>query len=132
MSTISLIINVVEQEGPQPTEKPSRWRFAARIRLTVWASLIICLFGTAGTMYSGPECLKVDYPGSTVPGELPTPITETLWIPDGVPLCAGSSYTSTVPEQRPPSRDPPPPMIYTGRPWRRIGTVPCSAFRITC
>jgi len=73
----------------QSTAEPAGWRFAALTRLTAWASLIICIFGAAGTTYGGGRYLKVDYPGSTVPGELPTPVTYTLWIPDGAPRLRG-------------------------------------------
>jgi len=73
----------------QPTAEPVGWRFAARTRLTVWAFLIICIFGAAGVTYGGGRYLKFDYPGSTAPGELPTPVTYTLWIPDATPRMRG-------------------------------------------
>src|SRR4030065_272558 len=37
----------------------------------------------------GGRALKVDYRGWNVPGELPTPVTYTLWIPDGAPHLRG-------------------------------------------
>jgi hypothetical protein len=73
----------------QSMAEPTYWRYAARMRLTVRACLIICIFGAAGTTYGGGRYLKVDYPGSTIPGELPTPVTYTLWIPDGAPHLRG-------------------------------------------
>ena len=73
----------------QSTAEPAAWRFASRTRLIVRAFLIICIFGAAGTAYGGGRYLKDDYPGSTVPGELPTPVTYTLWIPDGAPRLRG-------------------------------------------
>jgi hypothetical protein len=64
-------------------------RFTGRIKLIVWMSVILCIFGAATETHAGGQYLKVDYPGSGAPGELPTPVTYTLWIPDGVPRLRG-------------------------------------------
>lgn len=40
--------------------------------------------GSTAATHEAGQYLKVDYPGSTAPGELQTPVTYTLWIPAGV------------------------------------------------
>ena len=49
------------------------------------ASIAACVFGFAGTTRGAGQYLKVDYPASTVAGELQIAVTYTLWIPDGAP-----------------------------------------------
>jgi len=55
------------------------------MKLVAPASFAVWLFGLAGVAHGAGQYLKVDYPGSTEPGKLQTPVTYTLWIPDGVP-----------------------------------------------
>ncbi|MBN2137614.1 MAG: glycoside hydrolase family 95 protein [Sedimentisphaerales bacterium] len=59
------------------------WRCRTRAKLSMWAFLMLCIFGAADTAHGGGNYFKVDYPGSGRPGELPTPVTYTLWIPKG-------------------------------------------------
>jgi len=73
----------------QWTAESVRSRSAARKRLAIWVSLAIYIWSLAGTTYGGGRYLKVDYPGSTAPGELPTPVTYVLWIPDGASRLRG-------------------------------------------
>jgi hypothetical protein len=53
------------------------------------ALLLVALFGCAGTVQGGGQYLKVDYPASTVEGELRIAVTHTLWLPDGVKTFRG-------------------------------------------
>src|SRR5271170_2621771 len=53
------------------------------------ASIAACVFGFAGTTQGAGQYLKVDYPASTVAGELQIAVTYTLWIPDGAPRLRG-------------------------------------------
>jgi pimeloyl-ACP methyl ester carboxylesterase len=49
----------------------------------------VLVLGLAGAARAGGQYLKVDYPASTVPGELQTAVTYTIWIPDGVSTLRG-------------------------------------------
>ena len=53
------------------------------------ASIAACVFGFAGTTRGSGQYLTVDYPASTVAGELQIAVTYTLWIPDGAPRLRG-------------------------------------------
>src|SRR5712672_4822023 len=53
------------------------------------ASIAACVFGFAGTTRGAGQYLTVDYPASTVAGELQIAVTYTLWIPDGAPRLRG-------------------------------------------
>jgi 6-bladed beta-propeller len=53
------------------------------------ASIAACVFGLAGTTRGAGQYLKVDYPASTVAGELQIAVTYSLWIPDGAPRLRG-------------------------------------------
>jgi pimeloyl-ACP methyl ester carboxylesterase len=57
-------------------------------RVTI-ASIAACVFGFAGTTRGAGQYLKVDYPASTVAGELQIAVTYTLWIPDGASRLRG-------------------------------------------
>ncbi|MEN6334492.1 MAG: hypothetical protein ABFE01_09540, partial [Phycisphaerales bacterium] len=61
----------------------------ARTRFIILTSLVIGTVGLAGTTHAAGPYFKVDYPGSTTAGELPTPVTYTLWVPDGAPRLRG-------------------------------------------
>lgn len=60
-----------------------------RVKLTVLVLLLIGLGAFAQTVPESGKYLKIDYPASTVAGELPTPVTYTLWIPNGVKKIRG-------------------------------------------
>jgi alpha-L-fucosidase 2 len=62
---------------------------AARKRLALLALFTVGALVFAGTTRAAGQYLKVDYPGSTNANELPTPVTYTLWIPDGVKTLRG-------------------------------------------
>ncbi len=55
-----------------------------RMRLKALTLLIAAVFGCAGMMRGAGQYVKVDYPASTVEGQLRIAVTYTLWIPDGV------------------------------------------------
>jgi pimeloyl-ACP methyl ester carboxylesterase len=55
-------------------------------RLTAF---LICTFACADWAHSAGRYVKVDYPASTVPGELQVAVTYTLWMPDGVASIRG-------------------------------------------
>jgi alpha-L-fucosidase 2 len=61
----------------------------ARKRLIILALFTVSAFVSAGTVRADGHYLKIDYPGSTNASELPTPVTYTLWIPDGVKTLRG-------------------------------------------
>jgi hypothetical protein len=58
---------------------------AGRARLLVLAFLVVGIADLADVARGAGQYLKVDYPGSTEPGKLQTPVTYTLWIPGDVP-----------------------------------------------
>ena len=60
-----------------------------RSQTTKLTTFLICIFACAGPVYSADKYLKVDYPASSVAGELQVPVTYTLWIPDGVVTLRG-------------------------------------------
>lgn len=60
-----------------------------RMRLKALTLLIAAVFGGAGTMRGAGQYVKVDYPASTVGGELRIAVTYTLWIPNGVKSLRG-------------------------------------------
>src|ERR1700738_2152181 len=60
-----------------------------RTNRVTFASIAACVFGLAGTTRGAGQYLKVDYPASTVAGELQIAVTYTLWIPDGAPRLRG-------------------------------------------
>jgi len=47
------------------------------------ALLVVCMFGSSKWAVAKGQYFKVDYPASTAAGELQTPVTYTVWIPDG-------------------------------------------------
>src|SRR2546421_1634155 len=51
------------------------------IRIALFAVSAVAF---AGTALGAGQYHKVDYPASTSPNELQTPVTYTIWIPDGV------------------------------------------------
>src|ERR1700733_1407510 len=53
------------------------------------APIAACVFGIAGTTRGAGQYLTVDYPASTVAGELQIAVTYTLWIPDGARTLRG-------------------------------------------
>src|SRR5271154_3174429 len=61
----------------------------ARIKLSTLVVFAMCMFVFAQTSHGAGRYLKVDYPGSTNAGELKTPVTYTIWIPDGVKTLRG-------------------------------------------
>jgi hypothetical protein len=76
---------------------------AARIRIIAPVVCIIFAFNLVGTLHAAGRYLKIDYPGSTNANELPTPVTYTLWIPDGLSRLRGmpvqQSAFSVYPEK---------------------------------
>ncbi len=61
----------------------------ARTRLAALALFVAGVLGSARTTCPAGQYFELDYPASTAPGELVTPVTYTLWIPDGVPRLRG-------------------------------------------
>jgi pimeloyl-ACP methyl ester carboxylesterase len=59
----------------------------ARLTALVWFS--VCALSFIGTVHAGGQYLKIDYPASTNADELQTPVTYTLWLPDGVKTIRG-------------------------------------------
>ncbi len=57
--------------------------------LVALASLGVGVFGFAAAARGAGHYVKVDYPASTVEGELRIAVTYTLWIPDGVKTLRG-------------------------------------------
>ena len=53
------------------------------------ALIVACVCGNVGTLYGAGQYIKIDYPASTVEGELRIAVTYTLWIPDGVKAFRG-------------------------------------------
>ena len=53
------------------------------------AVMVACILGNVGTLYGAGRYIKIDYPASTVEGELRIAVTYTLWIPDGVKAFRG-------------------------------------------
>jgi hypothetical protein len=64
-------------------------RTLRQTRCATLVSLACGVFGLVGTAQGAGQYLKIDYPGSTAAGELQTPVTYTLWIPDGAPRLRG-------------------------------------------
>src|SRR5580700_1942284 len=60
-----------------------------RTNRVTFASIAACVFGIAGTTRGAGQYLTVDYPASTVAGELQIAVTYTLWIPDRAPRLRG-------------------------------------------
>ena len=58
-------------------------------RLVVLASLTVGVVGFFGQARGASQVVQVEYPPSTVEGELQVGVTYTLWIPDGVSLLRG-------------------------------------------
>jgi hypothetical protein len=61
----------------------------ARVKLNALVLFIVAVFGCAVTMRGAGQYVKVDYPASTVEGELRIAVTYTLWIPEGVKTLRG-------------------------------------------
>src|SRR5271170_7309481 len=59
------------------------------MKMMAWVAFAVCWFGCVGTMHGAGQYVKVDYPASTVAGELKIPVTYTLWLPDGVKTIRG-------------------------------------------
>jgi pimeloyl-ACP methyl ester carboxylesterase len=55
----------------------------------ILALIVACVCGNVGTLYGAGQYIKIDYPASTVEGELRIAVTYTLWIPDGVKAFRG-------------------------------------------
>ncbi len=55
-----------------------------RGKLNPFILFIVAVLGSATTTCAAGRYVKVDYPASTVPGEMILSVTYTLWIPDGV------------------------------------------------
>ena len=61
----------------------------ARVKLNALILFVVAMFGCAATMRGAGLYVKVDYPASTVEGELRIAVTYTLWIPEGVKTLRG-------------------------------------------
>jgi pimeloyl-ACP methyl ester carboxylesterase len=61
----------------------------AKATIVIVALLVAEVFNFAGAARAAGQYVKVDYPASTIPGELQTAVTYTLWIPDGVKTLRG-------------------------------------------
>jgi pimeloyl-ACP methyl ester carboxylesterase len=59
------------------------------MKLNALTLIIVAVFGCAGMLRGAGHFLKVDYPASTVEGEMRIAVTYTLWIPDGVKAFRG-------------------------------------------
>jgi len=53
-------------------------------RGVVWASFVLTVLGVREMASGAGQYLKLDYPAATAPDGLQTPVTYTLWLPDGV------------------------------------------------
>ena len=87
----------------------------------ILALIVACVCGNVGTLYGAGQYIKIDYPASTVEGELRIAVTYTLWIPDGVKAFRGiivhqHGAGMTASKEG-----------CIGRLWRRSGIAPCSA-----
>jgi len=60
-------------------------RFAA----VVLTFALACILASSATARGAGQYVTVDYPASTIPGELQIAVTYTLWIPDGVKTVRG-------------------------------------------
>ena len=60
-----------------------------QMKLNALTLIIVAVFGCAGMLRGAGHFLKVDYPASTVEGEMRIAVTYTLWIPDGVKAFRG-------------------------------------------
>ena len=58
-------------------------------KLLALAAIAAGAFGFVGTINGAGQYLKIDYPASTNADELQTPVTYTLWMPDGVKTIRG-------------------------------------------
>jgi hypothetical protein len=64
-------------------------RALTRMKFGTLLAFTLCVFSFLGTVQGAGKYLKVDYPASTVPGEMILSVTYTLWIPDGVKTFRG-------------------------------------------
>jgi len=60
-----------------------------RRTLNAFLLFIAAVLGCAGTTCAAGRYVQIDYPASTVPGEMIIAVTYTLWIPDGVKTLRG-------------------------------------------
>ena len=60
-----------------------------RIPTTILALIAACVLAAAGPLHAAGKYVSVDYPASTVDGELQIAVTYTIWIPDGVKILRG-------------------------------------------
>src|ERR1035437_5359604 len=100
--------------------RPKR-RLFMRAIYVILALIVACVCGTVGTLYGAGQYIKIDYPASTVEGELRIAVTYTLWVPDGVRAFRGiivhqHGAGMTASKEG-----------CIGRLWRRSGIAPCSA-----
>jgi hypothetical protein len=59
------------------------------MRFKALSLLIAAVLSCAGTTRGAGRYVKVDYPASSVEGELRIAVTYTLWVPDGVKTFRG-------------------------------------------
>ncbi len=67
----------------------ARSQAGVQTKLIAWASIFLGALACAGTARGAGQIAEVEYPPSTVAGELQVAVTYTLWIPDGVPRLRG-------------------------------------------
>jgi hypothetical protein len=60
-----------------------------RLPTIILALIAVSVLGVDGTVRAGGQYVSVDYPASTVVGELQIAVTYTIWIPDGVKTIRG-------------------------------------------
>src|SRR4029077_4274589 len=60
-----------------------------RLPTIILALIAVSVLGVDGTVRAAGQYVSVDYPASTVEGELQIAVTYTLWIPDGVKTVRG-------------------------------------------
>ena len=60
-----------------------------RLPTIILALIAVSVLGVDGTVRAGGQYVSVDYPASTVEGELQIAVTYTIWIPDGVKTIRG-------------------------------------------
>jgi len=70
------------------THRPNSQIVAHSILIAV-ASFVLAMNGFFGTARAAEQIVQVEYPPSTVAGELQVGVTYTIWIPNGVPQMRG-------------------------------------------
>ncbi len=75
--------------GMKCTRGEGRLHPRVRRKFNAFILFSVALLGFAAAARGAGTYVKVDYPASTVPGELQTAVTYTVWIPEGVKTLRG-------------------------------------------